>query len=77
MVIGMTSDAKWARLYAGDPSQPVVQSRREEDEDTPPPAIVHTVWAPVPGVILALMIGDGVLIGTIAFTVEKAFDVQR
>ena len=77
IVIGLTSDAKWARKYAGDPSQPMVQATREEDDESPPPGMVHTGWAPVLGVILALMIGGGVLMGTIAFTVEKAFDVQR
>ena len=77
IVIGLTTDAKWARLHAGDPAQPFVQATREEDEDNPPPGLVHTGWAPVLGVILALMIGGGVLMGTIAFTVEKFFDVQR
>ena len=77
IVIGLTTDAKWARLYAGDPTQPVVQATRDEDDESPPPGMVHTGWAPVLGVILALMIGGGVLMGTIAFTVEKAFDVQR
>ena len=77
IVIGLTTDAKWARMYAGDPSQPVAQATRDEDDESPPPGIVHTGWAPVLGVILALMIGGGVLMGTIAFTVEKAFDVQR
>jgi hypothetical protein len=77
IVIGLTSDAKWARLHAGDPTQPVVQATRDEDDESPPPGIVHTGWAPVLGVILALMIGGGVLMGTIAFSVEKVFDVQR
>jgi hypothetical protein len=77
IVIGLTTDARWARLYAGDPSQPVVKATRDEDDETPPPGIVHTRWVPVLGVILALMIGGGVLMGTIAFTVEKSFDVQR
>jgi hypothetical protein len=77
IVIGLTTDAKWARLYAGDPSRPVVQATREEDDESPPPGMVHTGWAPVLGVILALMIGGGVLMGTIAFSVEKSFDVQR
>jgi hypothetical protein len=76
IVIGLTTDAKWARLHAGDPTKPVVRASREEDDETPPPGIVHTGWAPVLGVILALMIGGGVLMGTIAFTVEKAFDLQ-
>ena len=77
IVIGLTTDAKWARLYAGDPSLPFVKATREEDDETPPPGIVHTGWTPVLGVILALMIGGGVLMGTIAFAVEKSFDVQR
>ena len=77
IVYGLTTDAKWARLHAGDPSLPIVRATREQDEDSPPPGIVHTGWAPVLGVILALMIGGGVLMGTIAFTVEKAFDMQR
>ena len=77
ILIGLTSDAKWARKYAGDPSKPMVQATRDEDDESPPPGMVHTGWTPVLGVILALMIGGGVLMGTIAFTVEKAFDVQR
>jgi hypothetical protein len=73
IVIGLTTDAKWARRYAGDPSQPMVRATREEDDDSPPPGIVHTRWGPVLGVILALMIGGGVLMGTIAFSVERLF----
>ena len=73
IVIGLTTDAKWARRHAGDPSRPMVQATREEDEDAPPPGIVHTRWGPVLGVILALMIGGGVLMGTIAFSVERLF----
>ena len=73
IVYGLTTDAKWARLHAGDPAGPVVQATREEDEDSPPPGLVRTGWGPVLGVILALMIGGGVLMGTIAFTVERLF----
>ena len=73
IVIGLTTDAKWARRHAGDPSRPMVEATREEDEDTPPPGIVHTRWGPVLGVILALMVGGGVLMGTIAFSVERLF----
>lgn len=73
IVIGLTTDAKWARLYAGDPAQPAVQATREEDEESPPPGMVRTGWAPVLGVVLALMIGGGVLMGTIAFVVERIF----
>lgn len=77
IVIGLTTDAKWARLYAGDPTRPVVRATRDEDDESPPPGLVRTGWAPVLGVILALMLGGGVLMGTIAFAVEKVFDVQR
>jgi len=77
IVIGLTTDAKWARQYAGDPAQPVVHATREQDEESPPPGMVRTGWAPVLGVIVALMIGGGVLMGTIAFAVEKVFEVQR
>ena len=77
IVIGLTTDAKWARLHAGDPTQPVVRATREEDDESPPPGMVRTGWAPVLGVILALMIGGGVLMSTIAFVVEKAFELQR
>jgi hypothetical protein len=77
IVIGLTTDAKWARLHAGDPSKPIVKATRDEDEDSPPPGMVRTGWTPVLGVILALMIGGGVLMGTIAFSVEKSFDAQR
>jgi hypothetical protein len=73
IVIGLTTDAKWARLHAGDPARPVVQATREEDEESPPPGIVRTGYGPVLGVILALMIGGSVLMGTIAFTVERLF----
>ena len=73
ILIGLTTDAKWARRYAGDPSLPMVRATREEDEDSPPPGMVHTRWGPVLGVILALMIGGGVLMGTIAFSVERLF----
>jgi hypothetical protein len=77
IVIGLTTDAKWARRYAIAPGQAMVRATRDEDEDAPPPGLVRTGWAPVLGVILALMIGGGVLMGTIAFTVEKSFDMQR
>jgi hypothetical protein len=76
IVFGLTTDARWARLHAGDPAKPVVQATREQDEDAPPPGIVRTGWGPVLGVILALMIGGGVLMGTIAFTVERLFYIR-
>ena len=77
IVIGLTSDAKWARLHAGDPSRPVVRATREEDEDNPPPGLVRTGWGPVLGVILALMVGGAALMSTIAFSVEKLFELAR
>lgn len=77
IVIGLTTDAKWARRHAGAPGQPMAQATRDEDDESPPPGMVATRWGPVLGVIVALMIGGGVLMGTIAFSVEKAFDVQR
>ena len=73
IVIGLTTDAAWARRYAGDPSQPAALPAREEDDEDPP-GIVHTGWGPVLGVILALMVGGGVLMGTIAFSVQKIFE---
>jgi hypothetical protein len=36
----------------------------------------NTRWAPVLGVIAALMIGGAVLMGTIAFVGQKAFELQ-
>ena len=74
IVIGLTTDARWARRYAGDPSRPRVRTTREEDEESPPPGLVRTGWGPVLGVILALMLGGGVLMGTIAFVVEKSVE---
>jgi hypothetical protein len=76
IVIGLTTDAKWARLHAGDPGQPVVQATREQDEEAPPPGMVRTGWGPVLGVVLALMVGGGVLMGTIAFVVERIFYIR-
>ena len=77
IVIGLTTDAKWARLHAGVPGQPIVAATRDEDDESPPPGIVPTGWGPVLGVIVALMVGGGVLMSTIAFVVEKAFVVQH
>ena len=73
IVMGLTTDARWARLHAGDPTRPVVRATREEDEESPPPGMVRTGYGPVLGVILALMIGGSVLMGTVAFSVEHLF----
>jgi len=69
IVIGLTSDAKWARRFA-----PEAATADPDDEE--PPGIVRTGWGPVVGVILALMLGGGVLVGTIAFSVQKVFEWQ-
>lgn len=69
IVIGLTNDAKWARRHA-----PEAAAADPEDEE--PPGIVHTAWGPVLGVIVALMLGGGVLMGTIAFSVQKLFEWQ-
>jgi len=69
IVIGLSSDAKWARRWAIEPPQPTPP----DDDETPPPGLVRTGWGPVLGVILALMVGGGVLMGTIAFCVEHLF----
>jgi len=40
-------------------------------------AVVDTAWAPVFGVILALLLGGTVLMGTIAFGGQKYFEWQQ
>jgi hypothetical protein len=67
IVIGLTSDAAWARRFV-----PAAAAADPDDEE--PPGIVHTGWGPVLGVIVALMLGGGVLMGTIAFSVQKLFE---
>ena len=73
IVIGLTSDAAWARRHAAAGTAPAPASQDGDDEGEPA-GLVHTGWGPVLGVILALMIGGGVLIGTIAFSVQKWFE---
>ena len=74
IVIGLTPDGAWARRHGDDPVLRRTRRTRQEDEDEPPPGVVRTAWGPVFGVILALMVGGGVLMGTIAFTVQKIFE---
>jgi hypothetical protein len=80
IVIGLTSDARWARRHGGgsalaDPPRADSDPNEVEDEDDEaPPGLVHTGWGPVLGVIIALMVGGGVLVGTIAFSVQKLFE---
>ena len=74
IVYGLTPDGAWARRHAADPALRASRRTRQEDEDDPPPGVVATGWGPVLGVILALMVGGGVLMGTIAFSVQKLFE---
>jgi hypothetical protein len=74
IVMGLTPDGAWARRHGGDEALRRTRRSRQDDEDDPPPGIVHTGWGPVLGVILALMVGGGVLMGTIAFSVQKIFE---
>ena len=69
IVIGLTSDARWARRH-------VVAAAEADPDDETPPGTVATGWIPVLGVILALMLGGGVLMGTIAFSAQKFFEWQ-
>jgi hypothetical protein len=74
IVIGLTSDARWARRYAEGPEPAPSSADAAADDDPAPPGLVHTGWGPVLGVIVALMVGGGVLMGTIAFSVQKLFE---
>jgi len=62
IVIGLTPDEKWAARYPGD---------------TPGQAATPTTWAPIFGVVLALLIGGVALMGTIAFSGQKYFEWQQ
>ena len=66
IVIGLTSDIRWGRHFAGIAA--------DADPDDNPPGLVRTGWGPVLGVVLALMVGSGVLVGTISFSVQKIFE---
>jgi hypothetical protein len=75
IVIGLTSDARWARRYSGVPAAAApAEGEADAEADESPPGLVPTGWGPVLGVILALMVGGGVLMGTIAFSVQKLFE---
>ncbi|HSI56325.1 MAG TPA: hypothetical protein VLA16_02135 [Ideonella sp.] len=59
ILIGLTPDDKWAARYpAGDAAE----------------APATTAWAPIFGVVLALLIGGAALMGTIAFGGQKYFE---
>ena len=76
IVIGLTPDGAWARRHSADAALRASRRSRQDDEDDPPPGLVHTGWGPVLGVIAALMVGGGVLMGSIAFVVQKIFEWQ-
>jgi hypothetical protein len=61
IVIGLTPDERWAARFHPDHTSPVSASG----------------WGAVIGVIVALMIGGGVLMGTLAFGGQKYFEYQR
>ena len=67
IVIGLTSDARWARRH-------VAEAAQADQDDESPPGTVATGWIPVLGVILALMVGGAVLMGTVAFSAQKFFE---
>ena len=69
IVIGLTPDAKWARLHGRRQGQPEVEPEVLDPDE-------RTAWAPVLGVIAALVIGGVVLMGTIAFTGQRYFEYQ-
>jgi hypothetical protein len=69
IVIGLTPDAKWARLHGRRQGEPEVEPEALEADE-------RTGWAPVLGVIAALIVGGVVLMGTIAFSGQKYFEYQ-
>ena len=70
IVIGLTPDAKWARLFGRRQGLPEVDPEQLLPEE-------RTAWAPVLGVILALVVGGAVLMGTIAFSGQMYFEYQK
>ena len=61
IVIGLTPDERWVARFHPDRTQPAAASG----------------GTAVIGVILALLIGGGVLMGTLAFGGQKYFEYQR
>ena len=77
IVIGLTPDARWARRHAGSAASPNLAtspSAVDADDEDAPPGMVRTAWGPVLGVIVALLLGGGVLMGTLAFSIQKIFE---
>ena len=69
IVIGLTPDARWARLHGRRQGQPEVEPEQLDADE-------RTGWGPVLGVVTALIVGGIVLMGTIAFTGQKFFEYQ-
>lgn len=69
IVIGLTPDARWAVRHGRRQGQAEVEAEALDASE-------RTGWGPVLGVILALMIGGIVLMGTIAFSGQKFFEYQ-
>lgn len=69
IVIGLTPDARWAARFGRRQGQPEVEPEALAPEE-------RTGWGPVLGVIVALMVGGAVLMGTIAFSGQRFFEYQ-
>ncbi|MDH4392734.1 MAG: hypothetical protein QE285_15085 [Aquabacterium sp.] len=60
-----------AIVYGLTPDEKWAQRHNPEHPDT-----VATAWGPVLGAVAGLLVGGAVLMGTITFTIQKAFEVQ-
>jgi hypothetical protein len=69
IVIGLTPDARWARLYGRRQGAPEVEPEQLDADE-------RTGWGPVIGVIVSLAVGGAVLMGTIAFSGQRYFEYQ-
>jgi len=70
IVIGLTPDARWAQRFGRRQGQALAEPEALAADE-------RTGWAPVLGVILALLVGGTVLMGTIAFSGQKYFEWAR
>ena len=69
IVLGLTPDAKWARLYGRRQGQPEVAPEALDRDE-------RTGWAPILSVILSLVVGATILMGTIAFAGQRYYEYQ-